>query len=109
MVIPAFSFAESGYRSGAVEYVRVHDESIGPAWTPPVFWFSLEGVNTAGSCPRWGNNVLFVANNEYTYSMILAAYMSGKEVALSYDDSFRNSANYCVARHTTLGNPPPLR
>lgn len=102
------AFSEAGYRKGTIQYIRTHDESIGEAWESPTFWFTLNGVAEAGSCPKWGGNILFVANTPQAYSMIMASFMAGKEVAVRYDDTHQNAAAYCVVKHITVGNPPPL-
>lgn len=101
--------AETGYRKGTIEYIRVHDESIGSTWAPPVFWFTVNGVTSAGGCHQWDGNILFVANSKEAYSLILATYMSGKEIALRYDDTHRNADNHCIVKYLTVGNPPPLK
>ncbi len=43
-------FAGEGSRSGVVEYIRTHDGSIHTSWEAPIFWFTLAGVTSAGSC-----------------------------------------------------------
>ncbi|PCI48216.1 MAG: hypothetical protein COB43_09415 [Oceanospirillales bacterium] len=103
---PLLAYGETGYKKGTIEYIRVHDESIA-SWEPPVFWFTLNGVTSAGSCPAWNGNVLFVATSQYTYSLIMAAYMAGKEMALGYDDTYKHASSYCIVKHVTAGDPPP--
>ncbi|MCH2157927.1 MAG: hypothetical protein MK096_04020 [Oleiphilaceae bacterium] len=99
--------SETGYQSGTIEYVRTTDKSQ-EAWAPPIFWFTLNGVTSAGNCPAWNGNVLFVADSEQAYSMVLAAYMSGKEVSVRFDDSHKTGTNFCIPINISLGNPPPL-
>ena len=104
------AFAVKGYVKGTVEFIRVHGDYSGHQWKPPVFWFTLNGVTSAGNCPKWGNkNVLFVGTSDFAYSMVLANYSSGKEISLSFDDSIKNASNFCIARHITAGDPPPLK
>ncbi|NOH54423.1 hypothetical protein F0266_15895 [Vibrio coralliilyticus] len=102
--------AERGFVKGEIEYIRTHDGGEIPSWRPPAFWFTLKGVDKAGACNLWthSNTVLFVATDSSAYSMILGAFMAGKEVSLSFDDSVEYSS-YCKARYITLGNPPLLK
>ncbi|MFN3018212.1 hypothetical protein ACK1CN_19855 [Vibrio coralliilyticus] len=101
--------AEKGFVKGEIEYIRTHDGDAIPSWKPPAFWFTLKGVDKAGTCNRWAssNTVLFAATDSSAYSMILGAFMAGKEVSVSFDDSVEYSS-YCKARYITLGNPPPV-
>ncbi|WP_281630332.1 hypothetical protein [Vibrio sp. St2] len=101
--------AERGFVKGEIEYIRTHDGDAIPSWKPPAFWFTLKGVDKAGECyvrPS-SNTVLFAATDSSAYSMILGAFMAGKEVSVSFDDSVKYADN-CKARYITLGNPPPL-
>ena len=50
-------YAESGYKKGTVEYVRIHDAQIYPDWEPPLFWFTLNEVTSAGSCQTWDGKI----------------------------------------------------
>lgn len=104
-------FAAAGHVKGTVQYIRVHNGDIYTDWKPPIFWFTLNGVTSAGSCPRWNGNILLVAKSEMEFSLILAAQASGKEIAARFDDTARmtHSNSWCVATHITSGNPPPLR
>lgn len=108
-LVPNNALANIKFVSGQIEYVRTHDGDVLPMWRPPAFWFTLQGVAEAGSCPTWGGTVLFVSKDSATYSMILGAFMAGKPVAVAYDDSVRFTGDWCVANYITLGNPPPLR
>jgi hypothetical protein len=100
------ALAGAGSQSGVVEYIRTHDGSIHTGWEVPIFWFTLAGVTSAGSCGTWNGRVLFVMDTDHAYSMILAAHMAGKEIGLRYDDGQRApSSNYCKATHITLGSP----
>lgn len=106
LLISAPVLAGSGSKSGVVEYIRTHDGSIHSGWEAPIFWFTLAGVTSAGSCGTWNGRVLFVMDSDHAYSMILAAHMAGKEIGLRYDDAHRASAsNYCKATYITLGSP----
>ncbi|EEX30641.1 hypothetical protein VIC_004937 [Vibrio coralliilyticus ATCC BAA-450] len=54
--------------------------------------------------------MLFAATDSSAYSMILGAFMAGKEVSVSFDDSVKYSGSgHCKARYITLGNPPLLQ
>ncbi|MCG9679192.1 hypothetical protein [Vibrio sp. Isolate24] len=101
--------AEKGFVKGEIEYIRTHDGGEITSWRPPAFWFTLKGVDKAGTCNRWAssNTVLFAATDSAAYSMILGAFMAGKEVSVSFDDSVKYAGN-CKARYITLGNPPPV-
>lgn len=93
---------------GQVEFVRTHDANLFPGWAPPRFWFTLKGVTQAGSCLKWvSGTVMFVSNDKQALTMVMAAQMSGLEVAVAFDD--QNVTNgYCTAYHLTTGNPAPL-
>jgi len=87
--------------------MRVHSPSTHPAWVPPKFWFTLEGVSSAGNCPLWEGNLLFYMDTKEAYSLLMGAYMANKEIAVAYDDT--KLVNYhCVAMYITIGDPPPL-
>ncbi|MDE1310025.1 hypothetical protein MEG05_01925 [Vibrio aestuarianus] len=107
--IPQAAFANIKFVSGEIEYVRTHDGDEIPAWRPPVFWFSLQGVTEAGSCRTWNGTVLFTARDSAAYSMILGAFMAGKPVAVAYNENTRFAGAWCVVSYITLGNPPPLK
>lgn len=101
--------AAVGYKKGKVEYIRSHNTVTHSAtWAPPNFWFTLEGVSSAGTCKTWHGNVLFAMDNEQSYSMILSAYMADKEISIRYDDANKNAHGWCNSTHVTVGNPPPL-
>ncbi|MCM5509577.1 MULTISPECIES: hypothetical protein [Vibrio] len=104
--------AEKGFVKGEIEYIRTHDGDVISSWRPPAFWFTLKGVDKAGTCSIWtpSNTVLFAATDSSAYSMILGAFMAGKEVSVSFDDSVKYSGSgHCKARYITLGNPPLLQ
>ena len=102
-------WAASGYVKGQVEYIRIHDKAAhGSSWTPPIFWFTLKGVTSAGNCTLFDGEVLFVMDTAEAYSMIMGAFMANKEVSVRYDDQIHASRNYCKATFATIGNPPPL-
>jgi hypothetical protein len=105
-----FSFAETGYKKGTGLNVRVHNGDIYTSWKPPKFWFTLKSVASAGTCKTWNGSVLFSMDSDMAYSMILAAQMAGKEVAVHYNDAqLHSDGHYCKAVYITSGNPPPLR
>ncbi len=100
----------NGIVTGKIEYIRVHDGEVHPPWKPPIFWFTLKNVATAGACKQWSKSgtVLFVMDTDQAYSMILSAYMADKEIAVRYDESLKAlDANWCKASFITIGNPPP--
>ncbi|MEC4729049.1 hypothetical protein HWQ46_26405 [Shewanella sp. D64] len=106
LLISTPALAKAGSKSGVVEYIRTHDGSIHTSWEAPIFWFTLAGVTSAGSCGTWNGRVLFVMDTDHAYSMILAAHMAGKDVGLRYDDEKRaQSSTYCKATFITLGSP----
>ena len=57
-------FATTGSVTGTVQYYRVHDSTMNPAWAPPLFWFTLNDVTSAGTCVLFNGNVLFVASSK---------------------------------------------
>lgn len=99
--------AEKGVQKGTVEYIRVHDGQQYSGWEPPIYWFTLNGVSSAGSCKNYNGNALFIADNSTSLSMVLAAYASGKEIAVGYDDT-KITNGFCRAGFITMGNPPTL-
>lgn len=101
-------FAGGGIVSGTIQYYRLHNATTVPGWTPPKFWFTLNGVNSAGACPTWGGNVLFVAESKEELALIMSAYATGSAVAVAVDDANKDSSGYCKAEYMTAGNPPPL-
>ena len=102
------AYAETGIVSGAIKHIRIHDGvAHTSSWTPPIFWFSLEGVASAGQCKKYNGSVLFVMDTDQAYSMIMAAFMAGKEVSLRYDEELVAASTYCKATYVTIGNPPP--
>ena len=100
------AYAEVGYKKGQVKNMRLHRANLAN-WEPPLFWFTLEGVTSAGSCPLWHGNVLFVGDSDQAMSFVLATYSSGKELAVRFDDSVKTNG-YCTAEYITLGTPAPL-
>ena len=102
------SYAGAGFVKGTVEHVRTHDATAQPAWAPPRFWFSLNGVTSAGTCYAWINGrILFVSESKDALATVLSAYMAGKEIAVAFDDT-QTYVGICRAGYITLGNPPPL-
>lgn len=101
------AISSAGIVKGEIKNIRVHDPLIHSAdWAPPIFWFTLEGVTTAGTCNALDGNTMFVMDSDQAYSMILGAYMAGKEVAVRFDDTMRApNAQWCKATHITIGNP----
>ena len=101
-----FLIADTGYKKGTVKNIRVHHEQL-PGWEPPIFWFTITGVNEAASCPKWHGNVLFVGDSDQALSIVLASYMSGKELAVHFDDT-KTKNGWCSAKYITVGDPAPL-
>lgn len=106
----SLAHSAAGIVSGSVKHIRIHDKTAHSShWAPPAFWFSLEGVNSAGQCKKYRDTVLFVMDTEQAYSMIMAAFMAGKEISVRYDEDVKaDGSDYCRATYVTLGNPPPL-
>ncbi len=112
VLFPAFANAATGFVKGKVQYIRVHDTEVHTSvWSPPSFWFTLEASGSAGDCGKWNGNIGFAMDTEQAYSMVLGAFMAGKEIAVRYDDSLRISENngWCKATNVTIGDPPPLQ
>lgn len=109
LALPLVSLAENGHKKGLVQHIRVHDAKAHPAWAPPTFWFTLEGVTSAGSCNTWHGNVLFAMDSEAALSIVLSAQMAGREISVRYDDSVLHVDNFwCKATYVTTGKPAPL-
>jgi hypothetical protein len=101
--------AANGTVKGKVEFIRTHDASQYPTWSPPTFWFTLKGVSKAGSCPKFASGgVLFVAQDKQAFDLVSAALNGGKEIAVNYDDTKIANVGYCLARYITVGSPAPL-
>lgn len=96
--------AAQGFAVGKVKYIRMHDVTD-TYWKPPVFWFVLEGTPSVGACPIWNGNVLFVAETEQAFSLLLAAQMAQMQVAVRWDDTGRKNT-WCKAFNITTGDPP---
>lgn len=104
------ALSAAGVVKGKVQYIRTHNSELwaGSEWAPPRFWFTLEGGSSAGSCLKYnGENIMFVMDNDQAYSMIMAAFMAGKEISVVWDDQLRSGTNHCFAKYVTVGNPPP--
>jgi hypothetical protein len=107
LCLPIGSHAATGFVKGTVEWVRIHDATVIPSWSPPRFWFSLNGVTSAGGCPAWvGGRVLFVSESKEAYNAVLIAQMTGKEIAVYWDDA--QTVFWCRAGYITVGNQPPM-
>lgn len=91
-----------------MEYVRTYDATQQPTWAAPKFWFSLKGVNQAGSCAQWINGAaLFASSDKQALALVLAAQASGQEIAVAYNDNVTLNS-LCVASYVTIGSPAPL-
>lgn len=101
--------AQNGLVKGQVNFLRTHDPVVFPNWSG-YFWFTLKGVSSAGSCSTWGsaNGVLWVGRDKQMLSTILTAQASGLEVAVHFDERYKQDSKWCVADFVTLGNPAPL-
>jgi hypothetical protein len=108
LLSPVASHAADGFVKGTVEFMRLHDGTVNPTWTPPRFWFALTGVLTAGVCPAtWNARIVFVGDSKEAYLTVLGAFMTGREVAVYFDDTLLANGS-CRAAAITLGDPPPL-
>jgi len=105
-LLSSIAYAETGFVKGKIEYMRVHNKQL-VGWKPPLFWFTLVGVTSAGSCDVWQGNVLFVGDSNQMNSMVLTAYMAEKEITVAYNDADLITS-MCKAGYITVGNPPPL-
>ncbi|MDW6004200.1 hypothetical protein [Vibrio mangrovi] len=99
--------AEAGRREGTIQYIRVHEAQEYPDWAPPMFWFTLNEVADAGTCPLWNGRVLFAMSSNMALSLILSANMADKTLSVKYDDTKRNGS-WCKATYVTLGKDAPL-
>jgi len=98
-----------GFVKGTVEFIRIHDAASNPSWAPPRFWFTLNGVTSAGGClVNWHGRVLFAAESKEFYATVLTAYMTGKELAVFYRESETAQGGYCRSVYITIGDPPPM-
>jgi hypothetical protein len=104
-VAPSESRAGSGFRIATVEYVRVYDTSVG-GLAPPRFGFTLTGVTSAAGCPIWNGRILFIGNSKEALFVVMTAQLTGREVAVYFDDTSQVSG-CCIARVVTTGSPPP--
>jgi hypothetical protein len=101
--------AQTGIVKGKVEFIRTHDASHYPDWSPPTFWFTLKGVSKAGTCPKWTEGkVIFVAKDSLALKLVSDALNSGKEVAVGFDDALLTNGTWCTADYITIGSPAPL-
>jgi hypothetical protein len=101
--------ASGGFVKGKVEFIRTHDATQIPTWSPPAFWFTLKGVSKAGACPKWvKGEVLFVAKDRQAFDLVSAALNSGKEIAVAFNDTVLANDGWCAASYITVGSPPPL-
>jgi len=103
-----FANASEGFVKGKVEFIRTHDASQYQDWSPPTFWFTLKGVSKAGACPKWvEGKVVLVAKDTQAFNLVSAALNSGKEIAVSYDDTVLING-WCAVNSVAIGSPPPL-
>ncbi len=107
LIVNSNAFGEVGHKIGTVEYVRTHDQTIA-GWQSPNFWFTLNGITSAGSCARVNGNgtVMFVGDSKSAMAMVIAAYMTNKSIQVTYDDQILVNG-LCLARFITYGDPPP--
>src|SRR6266446_4863957 len=102
-----FAHGATGIVKGTVEFVRIHDAAW-PDFAPPRFWFTLNGVTSAGACVTWtAGKIAFVSESKEAYAPILSAQITGKEVAVYFNDAI-TILGWCRAGYITRGNPPPL-
>jgi hypothetical protein len=99
----ASAFAEVGDRTGNIKKFRTHDSS-NPAVAPPYFWFTLENIGSAGGCYVLDGNVMFSADTNEMYSLVLAAYMASESLTVTYNTAAVGSDGYCNAVFITVGN-----
>ena len=108
LILISAANADAGvYKTGKVQYMRIHDAAILPGWAPPIFWFTLTGVNSVANSPLWNGHVLFVSSSQQSFSMVMAAQLAEKEVGVYVDETRRHPDGWCMAGYITNGNPPP--
>ncbi|MGH1485576.1 MAG: hypothetical protein ACRBCI_05095 [Cellvibrionaceae bacterium] len=100
-------FAQVQLVSGDIAIIRAHNKSVGTEGSFALI--QLKGVSDVLDCTKadLGKGVLahFVIDNEEKniYSMLLAAYMSGKNVEINVDSSPSNKINgLCVVRYASI-------
>ncbi len=93
--------------SGDIALMRAHNKSVGSAGSFTIV--QLNGVTDVLDCTKanLGKGALAyfaIANEEKNiYSMLLAAYMSGKSVEVHVDSTPANKFNgLCVVRYTSI-------
>jgi hypothetical protein len=94
-----------GSVSGTVQWVRTHSEQTNPAWKPPLFWFTINGMK-ATDCAIFVDGSLFVGTNADQLSFVLSAYYSNQNIAVYYS-SDQKINGFCTVKWLTLGNNPP--
>ena len=96
---------------GQVEFVRTHDATAYPEWTPPLFWFSLKGVTSPplGTCGVHLGRVLFVGRDKAALSMVLTAQAAGHEIAVYVEDGAPPVNGWCAMSYLTIGNPVTIQ
>lgn len=101
----SYSVAD-GIVKGKVEFIRTHDATAIPSWSPPLFWFTLKGVTSAGTCKKWvDGKILFAAKDTQTLNLVMAAIQTNKEIAVSFKESNLQADGYCTINYITIGNP----
>jgi hypothetical protein len=99
------SRAATGFVVASVEYVRIYDTSVA-GLVPPRFGFTLTGVASAGSCPLWNGRILWIGNSKEAFFLVTSAQLTGRQVAVYFDDTLKVNS-LCIARIVTTGDPPP--
>ena len=103
--VSAVCFAATGNVSGTVQYLRTHNAANEPAWAPPLFWFTLTGVTSAGACTKGTTpSVVFIGDDTQALAIITSALASGELITVHYDDTKLINAA-CVAEYITVGSP----
>jgi hypothetical protein len=103
----SYAIAADGFVKGKVELIRSHDATAQLEWIPPLFWFTLKGVNRAGSCQKWNGRILFASKDTQALNLITSAMETNKEIAVAYNQ-VQLVNGYCSSDYITIGNPAPL-
>jgi len=91
---------------GVVDAVRTHDAVAQPQWAPPMYWITLKGVTSAGTCGKFGSEVMFVGTDYSSFAMAVKAETSALPVSVAYSDTDLVNG-YCRIEYLSMGNPPP--
>ncbi len=109
LTLPAFSsYAASGAVYGKVHTIALAGKNAqwGAGYDGYV-WITLEGVNTAGTCPTssYSDNLIrfFIPpEDELMVSFALTAKAAGMQLGIDWNDSMKQAGGECLARDVNL-------